>query len=167
MSKGWLEVLAGDLEAAEHAFRQGIEMLESIGELGFRSTAALNLASVLYDQSRFDEAAEMVGVSEGLGASDDLVNQVGGRGIRAKLLAQGGEIESAIAMAEEAVPMTDGVDFWDVLGTTYESLGEVYRLAGRTDESTRAFGLSLDVYERKGVAPAAEQIRIKLDAASR
>ena len=88
MNKGWLEVLAGDLEAAEHAFRQGIEMLGSIGELGFRSTAAVNLAGALYEQGRFDEAAEMVGVSESLGASDDLVNQVGGRGVRAKLLAQ-------------------------------------------------------------------------------
>ena len=44
LNKGWLEILAGDLEAAEHAFREGMRMLESIGELGFRSTMAMNLA---------------------------------------------------------------------------------------------------------------------------
>ena len=164
MSLGWLEVLAGDLEAAEHAFRRGMEMLRSIGERGFRSTVAVDLAWVLFEQDRFDEAAEMVLVSEGLGASDDLVNQVGGRGIRAKLLAQGGEIESSVAMAEEAVAMTDGIDFWDVLTDAHECLGEVHRLAGRRDDAIASFGRALDVCARKGVVPAIERIRRKLDA---
>ena len=162
MNRGWLEVLAGDLEAAEHAFRRSIEMLGSIGEVGFRSTAALNLAGVLYEQGRFSEAAEMVVVSEGLGASDDLVNQVGGRGIRAKLLAQEGEIEPAVATAEEGVAMTDGIDFWDTLGGAFESLGDVLRLAGRTEEARRALGRSLDVYEQKGVVPLIERTRARL-----
>ena len=157
-----IEILAGDLEAAERSLRHGMEILESIGELGFRSTQALSLAEVLYEQGRFTEAHEMIGVSEGLGASDDLVNQILGRGVRAKLLAQEGQIEEAVTMAEEAVAMTDGTDFWETLWSASDNLGEVYRLAGRRKDAIRALGQALDVCERKGAVTAVEQIRGKL-----
>jgi tetratricopeptide (TPR) repeat protein len=161
-SKAALELGAGDLPAAELILRQGMEKLESIGELGYRSTQVVTLAHVLCEQGRFAEAGEMVGVSESLGASDDLVNQVMGRGVRAKLLARDGRIEAAVAMAEEAVAMTEGIDFWDTLTVAFENLGEVYQLAGRRDDAIRALGHALDVCERKGVVPAVEQLRRKL-----
>ena len=157
-----LEILAGDLEAAELSLRRGMEMLESIGELGFRSTQGVSLAYVLYEQGRFAEAAEMVSVSEGLGASDDLVNQIMGQGLRARLLAGEEEFELAVAMAEEAVEMTDGIDFWDTLTVANENLGEVYLLAGRRDDAISALGYALDVCERKGVVPSVDQLRRRL-----
>jgi class 3 adenylate cyclase/tetratricopeptide (TPR) repeat protein len=160
---GAFEVLVGDLEAAERTLRHGIEKLETIGEFGFRSTQAVNLAYVLYEQGRFAEAAEMIGVSESLGASDDLVNLVVGQGIRGKLLAQEGRAEEAVAMAEEAAAMTDGTDFWDTLWFAFENLGEVYRLSGRKDDAIGALTRALEVCERKGVIPAVEQIRVKLE----
>jgi tetratricopeptide (TPR) repeat protein len=162
LDAGGLEALAGDLDAAELSFRRGMEMLEAIGELGFRSTQAVSLAYVLYDQGRFAEAAEMVDLSEGLGASDDVVNQINGRGIRAKLLGREGRIEDAVAMAEEAAAMTDGIDFWDPLTSAWENLGEVYRLAGQRDDAVRALRQALDVCERKGAVAAVELIRPKL-----
>jgi class 3 adenylate cyclase/tetratricopeptide (TPR) repeat protein len=158
----WPEILAGDLEAAERILRRGMEILESIGESGFRSTQAVSLAEVLYEQGRFAEAAEMIGVSEDIGASDDLVNQVLGHGIRAKLLAREEKIEPAVAMAEEAVAMTHGTDFWDILNGAFANLGEVYRWAGRREDAIEAFGQALDVCERKGAVAAAERIRQKL-----
>jgi class 3 adenylate cyclase/tetratricopeptide (TPR) repeat protein len=161
-NKAALELGAGDLEAAELTLRQGMERLESIGELGYRSTQAATLAHTLYEQGRFAEAGEMIGVSESLGASDDRVNQVMGRGIRAKLLAREGQTEVAVAMAEEAVAMTEGIDFWDTLTGAFENLGDVYRLAGRRDDAIGALRQALDVCERKGVVPAVEQIRAKL-----
>ena len=143
-----------------------MEILESIGELGFRSTQTLSLAEVLYEQGRFSDAAEMVGASEGLGASDDLVNQIMGPGIRAKLLAQEGQIEDAVAMAEEAVAMTEGIDFWETLWSASENLGEVYRLAGRREDAIGAFGQALDVCERKGAVAVVERIHRMIAAVS-
>jgi class 3 adenylate cyclase/tetratricopeptide (TPR) repeat protein len=159
-----LEMLAGELDAAERTLRLGMNRLESIGEYGFRSTQAVNLANVLYEQGRFTEAAEMVETSQRLGASDDLVNQVVGRGVRAKLLAREGRFEEAVVLAEEAVAFTEGIDFWDTLSTAFENLGEVYRLAGRPDHAVAALGKALDVCERKGAVPAIEQVRGKLTA---
>jgi hypothetical protein len=101
----------------------------------------------------------MVATSEDLGASDDLVNQIVGRGIRAKLLAREGQIEAGVAMAEEAVAMTDGIDFWAALTTAFDNLSEVYRLAGRPDDAIGALGRALDVCERKGGVAAVDQIR--------
>ena len=108
----------------------------------------------------------MVGVSEGLGASDDLVNQIMGPGIRAKLLAQEGQIEDAVAMAEEAVAITEGIDFWDTLWSASENLGEVYRLAGRREDAIGAFGQALDVCERKGAVAVVERIHRMIAAVS-
>ena len=167
LNASWLEILAGDLEAAERCLLRGMEILGSIGELGYRSTMAADLAHVFYEQGRFAEAAEMIGVSEELGASDDLVNQVMVRGIRAKLLARDGRIDEVIALVEEAVSITDGIDFWDTLSGAFEDLGEVYRLAGRRDDAILALRKALDVCERKGAVPAIEQIREKLTAVSR
>ena len=79
-------------------------MLESIGEHGYRSTQAANLAHVLYEQGRFTEAAEMIGMSEELGASDDLVNVVlTDEGSERSFSRGRGGPRKLVAMAEEAV----------------------------------------------------------------
>ena len=70
-------------------------------------------------------------------------------------------------LAEEAVAMTDGIDFWNVLASAHESLGDVYQLTGRADDAIRAWRQALDVCERKGAVPAAGHMRSKLDAVSR
>ncbi len=70
-------------------------------------------------------------------------------------------------MAEEAVSMTDGMDFWDTLADAFEDLGEVLQLAGRRDDAIAALGRALDVCERKGAVPAVEHIRAKIDAVGR
>ena len=167
MNASWLDMLAGDLEAAERRLRQGMELLGSIGELGYRSTMAANLAHVLYEKGRFAEAAEMIGVSEDLGASDDLVNQIQLERDPSEAPRPGGAGRGGRRLAEEAVAMSDGTDFWDNLSIAPENLGEVYRLAGRRDEAVAAFGRALDVLERKGVVPAVEQIRAKIAAVGR
>jgi class 3 adenylate cyclase/tetratricopeptide (TPR) repeat protein len=159
-----LEVLAGNLDAAEGWLRQGMEKLGSIGELGFRSTEAINLAHVLCLQGRYGEAADMIDVSDSLGATDDLVNQVVGRSVRARVLAHEGRIAEATALAEEAASMTEGVDFWDTVMSAYETVGEVYLAAGRTEDARRAYGRALVVCERKGVIPAVERIRKTVNA---
>ena len=56
---------AGDLAAAERKYREGIELLASIGEKGYLSTHAALLAQVLYQQGRFEECEEMTRLAGG------------------------------------------------------------------------------------------------------
>ena len=55
---GHIERLAGDLEAAEREFRQGIALWYEMGELGAQFTMLAELAEVLYEQGRYAEAED-------------------------------------------------------------------------------------------------------------
>ena len=56
-----IELLAGDLAAAESELRTDYRRLEGMGERNYISTTAGLLADVLYRQSRYDESAEFAG----------------------------------------------------------------------------------------------------------
>ena len=56
MFGAYMEVLAGDLAAAERELRGSYSQLEQLGERAFLSTMAAMLARVLCEQERFDEA---------------------------------------------------------------------------------------------------------------
>jgi tetratricopeptide (TPR) repeat protein len=159
-----LEAMAGDFEAAERVHREGTDVLESIGEIGYLSTHLGYHARVLYELGRFDEAAEKTDLAERLGASDDVATQTIWRQLRAKLLAREGHAETAVALAEEAAAMTDGTDCWDTLSMAFEDLADVYALVGRSDDAIRALGTALDVCERKGAVVVADKLRAKVAA---
>jgi tetratricopeptide (TPR) repeat protein len=161
---GHVELCAGDLEGAERTFREGIELLDSIGEKGYLSTHTALLAQVLYLQGRFGECEEMTRLAEESGASDDIPTQVLWRHVRAKLIAREGRHDQAVALAEEAVALNEGTDSWDIRADALLDLGEVYELSGRRDDARRATRAALDLYERKGVIPVIERVRSRLAA---
>jgi class 3 adenylate cyclase len=157
-----IETLAGDLAAAEHELRQGIDSLASMGELGYLSTQAAMLGEVLYRRGRLDEAEEMTHVSERSAASDDLISQVQLRGVRAKVLARRGESAAAVALAEEARAISNPMDFWDLRSECLRDLAEVYRLVGRPEDAARALERALAIIEKKGVLPLIEVVGVQL-----
>ena len=161
---GNVEMYAGDLVAAESTYRGGIELLGSIGEKGYLSTHAAQLARVLYLQDRFDECEEATRLAEESGASDDIPTQVIWRQVRAKLIAREGRFDEAVALAEEAVAFNDGTDSWDIRADALLDLGEVYELSGRPDDARRATRDALDLYEQKGIIPVIERVRSRLTA---
>ena len=69
---GHIEVYAGDVEAAERAFRFNYERLEGMGDEGHQSTGAALLGRALCDLGRFDEAERYVQIALRMGAEDDL-----------------------------------------------------------------------------------------------
>ena len=144
--------------------REGIAVLGSLGEKGYLSTEFGTLAQVLFEQGRFDEAENLARLSQDVGASDDVATQALWRQVRAKLLAREGRLEDAVALAEEAVAITAGTDYWDTPSGALVDLGEVYRLAGRTDDAARALGDALAILERKGAVVIGERVRSKLAA---
>jgi tetratricopeptide (TPR) repeat protein len=81
------ELLAGRPGRAEDELRLGYDVLEQMGEIGFRSTTAAMLALTLCAQGRHDEAEPYAREAREFGASDDLTTQLYLRCAEAEILA--------------------------------------------------------------------------------
>ena len=82
-----VELLAGDLEAAEAMLRRDDEALAALDEAYFRSTVAAILANVLAVRGELEEAARYAELAESLADADDTESQTAWRTARAKVLA--------------------------------------------------------------------------------
>jgi tetratricopeptide (TPR) repeat protein len=170
-SAGEIELLAGDPAAAEREFRPGCEALEQIGDWGHFATLVPYLADALLQQSRGEDAAQMIDLAARWALEDDADAQIGWRRVRARLLAQQGDLADAEVLAREAAERAARTDYLNVRGRTLGDLGEVLALAGRPDEAADALEQAVALYERKGNVVMAERTRTRLaelqDAARR
>ena len=158
-SSAYVEQLAGDPQAAERELRSGYGILEQMGEKGYLSTVAAELARALYEQGDFAGSERFSRISEELGSTDDLATQVEWRSSRAKVLARRGEWDVAVTLAEEAVRLSAETDYLDLQGDTFRDLAEVYVLCGRPGEAVSPGREALRCYERKGNMVSATSTR--------
>jgi class 3 adenylate cyclase/tetratricopeptide (TPR) repeat protein len=156
---GFLEVQAGDLVAAERAVRRAYDFLESKGERSWLSTLAADLAWILCEQGRYEEAEAFVRASLDSAASDDIASQVGWRRGRAKILASQGEIVQAEALAREAVALIEQTDGVFGHAQTLTDLAGILRQAGKATEAAEALRAALRLYELKENVVSAERTR--------
>jgi class 3 adenylate cyclase/predicted ATPase len=164
-----VETLAGNPAGAEAELRASYEELRDMGEKTFLAENAAQLAQALYAQGRYDEADRFVRVSEE--ASSGRARKAYWGPVRAKLLARRGEATAAEALARESVAIWAERD--DLLwhGYALMDLAEVLRLAARGNEAVPVVEDAVELFERKGIIPAAEAARAQLaeleDAAPR
>jgi tetratricopeptide (TPR) repeat protein len=151
MQEAWdIEMLAGDHGAAERAARQGCEQLERLGEHGFLSTQACQLAEALYALGRYDESEQWALRGLELGGRDDLLTQAMGRGVRSRILARKGQGSAALALAEEAGSLARTSDSPWVQGDAALALAEVMYLAGDRVRAAEMTQRAIDCYQRNG-----------------
>lgn len=156
---GAIETWAGDPVAAEREYRWGVEQLQTMGNVANLSTMAGELGRVLVDQGRFDEADDYARISRENAAPEDIASQVEWRRVHARVLAARGSYQEAIALAREAVDLMEATDSLNFQGESWADLGEVLKLAGRSQEAIQALRTGLERYERKGNLIAAEGTR--------
>jgi predicted ATPase/class 3 adenylate cyclase len=161
-----VEMLAGDLEAAEAELRKDYQTLDEMGERNSLSTTAGLLAEVLYRQGRFTEAAELAANCQALAAADDVSSQFLWRCVEAKLLTRGSSEEQGNALIREALELIGASDFLNLQGNGFMGLAEVCRLRGDTDQALDALARASECFEVKGnvvssrsAAAAAEDLR--------
>jgi DNA-binding SARP family transcriptional activator len=154
--------LSGDLAARERDLRISIELLESIGDKGARSTATAFLADTLYGLGRLAEAERQVNLSEQLAGVDDWASHANIWSVRAKILGRRGELERARAAADEAIGIADATDDLDSRGAFWMDKAEVLRLAGDPDGAASCLDRALDLLERKGNVVLAARARTSL-----
>jgi tetratricopeptide (TPR) repeat protein len=157
-----IEVLDGDLAAAEAALTESCEALERAGDRAYLATRGAELADVLLGLGEVERAGLWVGRAEELAASDDVATQLVCRCVRAKLRARDGALDEAEALARDAVRLAELTDAPGHGAKARIDLAGVLRLAGRTDEAAAAVEQAIGVLDRKGNVVAAEQARTLL-----
>jgi class 3 adenylate cyclase/tetratricopeptide (TPR) repeat protein len=143
-----IELLAGDVEAAERELRHGYDMLADLGDTHIRPTVAAYLAAVLAPAGDSSDADELARYAESHSWEDDIVTQVMWRVARAQLQARAGDAE-AEPLAREAVELARPTDFLDLQATALLALARVLRET-RSPEAARFATEAHAVYEQKG-----------------
>jgi tetratricopeptide (TPR) repeat protein len=163
---GEIELMAGDVEAAERSFRTEYEIHRRMGDEGHGSTSAAYLAVALCRLGRFDEAEEVATIARATGADDDLATQASARSAQALVRSARGEHEEARRLAREAVDLYGEAQSPWFHGDSLITLAEVSHAAGVAEEAVEAARTALAAYERKGNEPGMASARALIDEVS-
>jgi tetratricopeptide (TPR) repeat protein len=163
MGEAWAAGWAGDHAAAEHALRSSLEVLERLGDRGYRPTVALQLAWLLYQESRYDEIETLCATGRAYTTAEDLINFAYLDMIEGCLCARRGQHAEAEERVRRALALAETTDFYWVRGTSGLFLAEALSLAGRRDEASEEAALGLAHFDAKGDIASAAQARERLD----
>jgi tetratricopeptide (TPR) repeat protein len=157
-----VELFSGDAAAAERELRESVEALQRVGETGYLSTLAPDLAEALYLQGRYDDAEHFTRLGEEASAPDDRASQCHWRSVRAKILARRGLFAEAEKLARDAFAIMEDTDYLDYRVLMRLDLAEVLELAGRRDEAIPLLREALELCEARGHVVYAERARSTL-----
>jgi len=149
-NRGHLEFLAGDAAARERLLRENYEQLSAMGERGYLSTVAADLADALVDLGRLDEAEAMCAVAEEAGAEDDIYTQVGVRLVRGRLAAARGTMDEALTFAASALALADQGEFYELRTTSRLVFAPLLLEAGRLEEARARAQEVVDLAQVRG-----------------
>jgi ATP/maltotriose-dependent transcriptional regulator MalT len=154
-----IELLAGDLAAAESELRTDYRRLEEMGERNYISTTAGLLADILYRQGRYGESAEFAGICQHLASPEDVASQFHWRCVRGKLRARRGAIDEAGALLSAATALIETSDQLDLQGNGLLNFAEVRELAGAPADAAALTERAARLFERKGNTVSALKAR--------
>jgi class 3 adenylate cyclase/tetratricopeptide (TPR) repeat protein len=132
---GRLELMAGDVGAAEAALRSSYEVLDEMGLKSTLGETAVPLADVLNEQGRRQEASELLEAMKEHWVTGDASTEAPRLAVRAKLLAAQGFDDHADRAIQRALRLVSKTDWRCLQVDTLLAHGEVLRLAGRDDEA--------------------------------
>jgi hypothetical protein len=147
---GAIEILAGELEAAERLFIESCELLRQARLDTTLATCAGALAEAIYAQGRYAEADEWSRAAESAASDSDLDARLAWEPVRAKILARRGEHEHAQRLARDSVAAALGTDALNQRARALLDLAEVLRLGGHEPDAAEFVEQARRDYERKG-----------------
>jgi len=145
-----VELLAGDLAAAEHEVMPDYEFLSRTGENFYLSTIAALLSRVVRDQGRDAEALAYSQIAEAAAADDDIESLALWRSIRAPIVARAGNLTDAESLARSAVDLSAKTDAPPLQADTLAELAAVLNIAGRLEDARQTIGQAIAIYQAKG-----------------
>jgi class 3 adenylate cyclase/tetratricopeptide (TPR) repeat protein len=157
---GFIEIQAGDLDAAREALESSYRELAAIGERNYSSTTVAQLAAVLCELGRFDEAFEMSRVSEDSSDPADVSTEALWRTARARVLAHRGERRVAESLMARALELAGSTDMTWIQADIWRHAAEVRSTLGRSSEvQIDALNEALRLYTAKGMEVMAGRVR--------
>ncbi len=146
-----VEMLAGEVGAAEEALRRSYDALVARGETYLRSTVAGLLAQTLFERGApLDEVEELGAQSQELADEDDVDSQAVWRRVRGRVLEQRGEHGAAEEIIRAALALLESTDATLFQLQAQLDLGDVLAGAGRNDDARVAYEAARELAERKG-----------------
>ena len=159
-------MLAGDPAAAEMYLKADSETLDEMKDEALLSTTDAFRARAILAQGRDKEAEHYTRLSEERAAASDLLTQIIWRSVRARVLANRGNIDQAEPLARQAVSLAEHTDFLNQRADALVDLAHVLRQAGRHEEARSTGAEALDLYEQKANSVAAASARSLLASLS-
>lgn len=155
-----VELLAGFPERAEQSLREACAFLQERAHTSVLATRAAELANVLYEQGRYDDAAEWTRTARDSAGEEDLDAILTRQPTEAKLLAIGGDVESAERFARRAVESAFRTDALNRQAEALLALAQVLETVG-SDEALAHRDAALGLYRQKGNVAAAARVSAK------
>jgi class 3 adenylate cyclase/tetratricopeptide (TPR) repeat protein len=151
-----IELLAGDLPAAEAVLREACDALHKLGEKGFLSLRAALLGLCLALQDRPDEAEPFLQLA--LEAWQDETNHSVVHRARAATLLSQGSLGEAEEHARQAVAANAGRDYPNYVADALVQLADILHAAGKQGEAVAAYNEALGLYKQKENLVAADRV---------
>jgi len=157
--------LAGDLAGAERELAAVFLILRDARGAGPEARAlrmAADLALVLCDQGRWDEAAAYLAYGEEVDGAEPVqgkIYSIWRFAARGRLAAQRGELAEGLWLVRQAVEVAERSHWLNWRARVWLAFAEVTRAADRTAEADTAVATALALYEQKGNVAAAARLR--------
>ena len=161
-ARGLVEAISGDPETAEIEFRKGFEALEEMGEHGYSSTIAAFLSRALCELNRHAEAQSFAQISEDTGIPGDRWNAIICAGVRARLLAVGGDVNKAMELSERAIEIASQTDALPIQGEAFLDRAAVMRVLRRPAYERAALASAVALFEQKADIASASRAKALL-----
>lgn len=154
-----VEILAGDLPAAEAQLRRDYDELEELGETFLRSTVAGLLARVLVLRGDAEASERVAREAESLAGADDVEAQVLWRSALGRRRAIEGRFDEAILLTTRAADLTRDVAAPMLRAQALTDRAAVLSAAGRPDDAAADLAAALALHRSKGNRLGADAVR--------
>jgi class 3 adenylate cyclase/tetratricopeptide (TPR) repeat protein len=163
MQAGTIEQVAGDHEAAQREFDEGIAVLREAGEVGVLSSLAAMRAESLYRLGRRQEAEAALDLARETGSPEDIATQTNWRWVAATIAADDGRLDEARALIDHAREMAEPTDMLELKAGVFEALAHIELRAGRPEEWRAALERALAEHTAKGNLVDSRRVQEELE----
>jgi ATP/maltotriose-dependent transcriptional regulator MalT len=161
LSQSIIELLSGEISAAETFARESWQLWEQMHNRTWLATAAAQLARALYAVGRLDEAESASETVRELTVSDDVEMQSFWRHLQAKIGARRGDYALAKRLAAEAVALLEPTDALPAKAEASLDQAETTHLCGR--DARPELEQALGFFERKGNVVMVDRLATQLE----